>query len=63
MSKETKNKLFRIDENISLPGTDNEKGTGLGLIICNELVKKNNWKMDIESVLGEGTTFTISIPV
>ncbi|MBS4058823.1 MAG: PAS domain-containing sensor histidine kinase [Bacteroidetes bacterium] len=62
MSEETINKLFRIDENITMPGTNNEKGSGLGLIICNELVTKNNWKMNIESQLEKGTTFKLLIP-
>ncbi len=63
MSQDTINKLFRIDENITMPGTNNEKGTGLGLTICNDLVTKNNWKMNIESQLGKGTTFKILIPM
>ena len=62
MSQDTMNKLFRIDESITMPGTNNEKGTGLGLTICNDLVTKNNWKMNIESQLGKGTTFKILIP-
>ena len=62
MSLETINKLFRIDANITMPGTNNEKGTGLGLTICNDLVTKNNWKMYVESQLEKGTTFKILIP-
>lgn len=62
MSQETINKLFRIDENFTMPDTNNEKGTGLGLIICNDLVTKNNWKMNIESQIGKGTMFKILIP-
>ncbi len=63
MSAETLNKLFKIDENITMPGTDNEKGTGLGLTICNELVARNNWQMNIESQPEKGTTFKILIPI
>lgn len=62
MSEETINKLFRLDQNITTPGTNNEQGTGLGLAICNDLVTKNNWKMNIESQLGKGTTFKLLIP-
>lgn len=62
MSEDTINKLFRLEESISLPGTNNEKGTGLGLTICNDLVALNGWKMNIESQLGKGSVFRILIP-
>ncbi len=44
-------------------GTDNEKGTGLGLIIVNEYVKNNNGTLSVRSKEGEGTTFTILLPL
>jgi signal transduction histidine kinase len=50
-------KLFRIDENNSTPGTNNEKGTGLGLILRKEFVEKHGGKIWAESVQGKGTTF------
>ena len=62
MSKETLNKLFKLHENVSTIGTNNEKGTGLGLLICNEIIIKNKWKLNIESQLEIGTTFRILIP-
>lgn len=62
MSQETINKLFRIEESITMSGTNDEKGTGLGLSICNDIVTKNNWQIQIESQLGKGTTFKILIP-
>ena len=46
----------------STPGTENEKGTGLGLKLCYELVKINGGTMNVESTEGEGTCFTITLP-
>jgi signal transduction histidine kinase len=56
-------KLFKIDENISSKGTLQEEGTGLGLIISKEFVKLNNGEVIVESVLNEGTKFTIRLPI
>ena len=42
-------------------GTDDEKGTGLGLIICRELVEKNGGKIWIESESGKGTKFFFTV--
>lgn len=62
MNKDTLDKLFKLEENISMPGTNNEKGTGLGLTICSGILKKNNWKIEVESQLGKGSTFCLLIP-
>ena len=62
MSKETINKLFKIDQHLTQPGTAGETGTGLGLIICNEFVQKNNGTIRVDSKPGEGSTFIISLP-
>jgi PAS domain S-box-containing protein len=63
MSEETQSKLFRIDTNITTPGTANEKGSGLGLILCQEFVEKHGGKIWVESELGKGSAFTFSLPV
>lgn len=55
-------KLFRIDENVSTPGIDGEIGSGMGLILCNDIIKKHNGSISVESKEGKGTTFVISIP-
>ncbi len=53
--------LFRIDKTFSTPGTSQEQGTGLGLILVKDFVEKNNGKIHIESEKGKGTTFTITL--
>jgi len=60
---ETKKKyLFTTTEIESTPGTEREKGTGLGLKLCRDLVKINNGTISIESKEGEGTCFIITLP-
>jgi two-component system sensor histidine kinase/response regulator len=55
--------LFMVDKVQSTPGTAKETGTGLGLILCKELVEKQNGKMWVESKENEGTTFYFTLPV
>ena len=54
--------LFDISKGISTSGTENESGTGLGLILCKEFVEKHGGKMWLKSDEGIGSTFTFSIP-
>jgi PAS domain S-box-containing protein len=56
-------KLFKIDKTQSLPGTANEKGTGLGLLICHEFVDKIGGKMLVESAPGKGSDFQLYLPM
>jgi signal transduction histidine kinase len=60
MSNETLGKLFHIDENSSSLGTNNEKGTGLGLILCKEFVEMNNGVITVASKIGKGTIIKLS---
>lgn len=53
--------LFRLDGWISRPGTANERGSGLGLILCKEFMEKNGGTIAVESSLGNGTTVTLSL--
>ncbi len=54
--------LFRIDKTFTRAGTADEKGTGLGLILCKEFVQKNGGQITVESVEGQGTTFRFTLP-
>lgn len=60
--EENLKKIFRVDKNISTLGTAKEKGTGLGLVLCKELVEKNSGTIKAESKEGEGTAFTVTLP-
>ena len=63
MTQQQLTKLFRIDAHMTSTGTADEQGSGLGLILCRELVELNKGKIWAESVENEGSVFTISIPV
>jgi signal transduction histidine kinase len=55
-------KLFILEYNITTPGTDDERGTGLGLILCKEFIEKNGGQLSIVSEPGEGSTFSFTLP-
>jgi PAS domain S-box-containing protein len=60
--KDVLDKLFRIDKNYSTSGTQNEQGTGLGLILCKDFIEKHGGEIRVESELGKGSTFYFTIP-
>jgi len=62
MANEIKGNIFNIEKNTSTLGTNNEKGTGLGLILCKEFTEKNNGSISVESELGKGTSFILRFP-
>jgi signal transduction histidine kinase len=53
--------LFDITQTKSTPGTEKEKGSGLGLILCRELVSLHGQELRVESKKGEGSTFTFTL--
>jgi signal transduction histidine kinase len=62
MNEEQLQKLFKLDKASSSRGTDDETGTGLGLIISKEFIEKHGGKIWVESEVGNGSTFSFSIP-
>jgi len=62
MDEEQINSLFIIGKQYSERDTENEKGSGLGLILCKEFIEKNGGNVSVKSEKGKGSVFSISIP-
>lgn len=63
MSKAIIDKLFKIGEKIVSRGTAGERGSGFGLILCNDFVVKNGGTLSVESEEGRGSRFIFTLPV
>ncbi len=63
MTEEEVSKLFRLDTHHTTQGTANEKGTGLGLLLCKEMIEKNDGEIWVESSKGKGSKFYFNLPV
>ena len=63
IDEENQKKLLHTDTHFSTFGTNNEEGSGLGLLLCQDFVIKNGGKLWFTSVKGEGSTFSFSIPL
>jgi len=61
MTTEQIQKLFRLDSALSRTGTSGEQGSGLGLIVCKELLEKHGTELHIESEAGKGSRFWFEI--
>jgi signal transduction histidine kinase len=62
MSREHLKHLFDIQYKASRPGTCDEQGTGLGLILCKEFIERHDGQLTIESQEGQGTTCRFTLP-
>jgi ligand-binding sensor domain-containing protein/signal transduction histidine kinase len=56
-------KMFKIESHTTSKGTNDEKGTGLGLLLVNEFVEKQGGKLRVKSILGQGSTFSFTVPL
>jgi PAS domain S-box-containing protein len=62
MSETIISEIFQIDKFTTTHGTNNEKGSGLGLLLCKEFISKHGGRIWVESTLGLGTTFFFTLP-
>jgi len=62
MKPETIEKLFKIETSFTTRGTENEKGTGLGLLLCKEFIEKHRGTIWVESMEGMGSLFSFVLP-
>jgi len=62
MSEKIKAGIFQIGSKVQCQGTNQEPGSGLGLVLCKEFIDIHNGKIWVESIEGEGSTFFVSLP-
>jgi two-component system sensor histidine kinase/response regulator len=62
MTKEQVSRIVNNENQLSMPGTNNELGAGIGMMIVQEFVDHNNGYLTVNSQLGKGTTFVIALP-
>jgi len=62
INKIDQEKLFKIDQHVTTQGTSEEKGSGLGLILCKEFIEKNNGEIWVDSEINKGSSFNFTLP-
>jgi signal transduction histidine kinase len=62
IAKSNLDNLFKIDTKVSTTGTLGEKGTGLGLILCKELLEKSGGRLQVKSTINKGTEISFALP-
>lgn len=62
MTAEQIGKLFKLNTHFTTAGTKNEKGAGLGLLLCKEFVEANHGTLTIDSEPGNGSVFSVTLP-
>jgi signal transduction histidine kinase len=63
ISGEMLKQILDTENKVSTKGTSGELGTGLGLVLCNEFAKRNKGAITVNSELGQGSVFTLHLPV
>ncbi|MEN8191772.1 MAG: HAMP domain-containing sensor histidine kinase [Bacteroidota bacterium] len=63
IDKATLSKLFKVGERVTRYGTNDEEGSGLGLILSKEFIQKNGGDIFVDSKVGEGSSFTVKLPI
>jgi signal transduction histidine kinase len=62
LTKEAIEKIFKFDSKYSVPGTEGETGSGIGLMIISEMLKRHSGELTVESKINIGSSFTFSLP-
>jgi signal transduction histidine kinase len=62
MDNDELEKLFKVEQKLTKPGTNNEKGIGLGLLICKEFIKRHHGTIEVSSRKNVGTSILLTLP-